>query len=183
MRETTETPVTTPKELQASAAEMVKDLLESGRKKECWRELIRSQLELTQRHAWHSKVNWKKVLWSEETRIELFGHRAQCLADTKHCTSPPSPLRSTVVATSCCSDASQQQDCKGERVKWMQQNIGEMERKLWCPDVQAWLRILTRSLIVHYIFVIIWHYFVTSIKAIKGKNVKVGWILFIGTIW
>ena len=36
-----------------------------------------------------TKGNWKKVLWYDETEIELFGHQTRsCMVDIKHCTSP-----------------------------------------------------------------------------------------------
>ena len=68
----------------------VKALRESGNEKSyCWRKLLKSQPELTQSHVGDSKVNWKKVLQSDETTIELLGpHVALCLADAKLCTSP-----------------------------------------------------------------------------------------------
>lgn len=93
MREATKTPMTTLKELQASAAEtgetvhiataarvlhrsklygrvaMRKPLLKKTH--------IRSRLEFAKKHVDDSMVKWKKILWSDETKIELFGHQTR----------------------------------------------------------------------------------------------------------
>ena len=48
---------------------------------------MKPRLEFTQRHVGDSKVNWKKVLWSDETKIELFGRqtrRKHTISTVKH---------------------------------------------------------------------------------------------------
>lgn len=39
---------------------------------------IPSQLEFIRRHVGDTDVTWNKVLWSEETKIELFDHQTMC---------------------------------------------------------------------------------------------------------
>ena len=85
MREATKTPITTLRELKASAAVMgetlqykncylstspVKDLWESGKEK------ATVEQTFSQRHVRDSKVNWRKVLVTktDETKLKLFGH-------------------------------------------------------------------------------------------------------------
>lgn len=93
MREATKTPMTTLKELKASAAEMGETLHTTTvarvlhqsklygrvakRKPLLKKAHIKSPLEFTQRHVGDSKVNWKKVLWSDETKMELFDHQTR----------------------------------------------------------------------------------------------------------
>jgi hypothetical protein len=31
---------------------------------------------------------WKKILWSDETKVLLFGHQGKCLVQTQHLSSP-----------------------------------------------------------------------------------------------
>ena len=47
------------------------------RESHCWRKLIKSSLEFTQRHVVDPKVSWKKVFWSDEIKMELFGHQTR----------------------------------------------------------------------------------------------------------
>lgn len=74
---------------------------------------IKSQLEFVTRPVGDFKVNLKKALWSDETQIELFGnetrHHVRHKPNTAHHHKHSSPTRSAVVATSCCGDASRQQ--------------------------------------------------------------------------
>ena len=84
MREATKTPMTTLKELQASAAEMRETLHTTtvarvlhqsklyGREPLLKKTHIKYRLEFAKRHVGDSMVKWKKVLWSDETKVELF---------------------------------------------------------------------------------------------------------------
>ena len=84
MREATKTPMTTLKELQASAAEMRETLHTTtfarvlhqsklyGRELLLKKTHIKYRLEFAKRHVGDSMVKWKKVLWSDETKVELF---------------------------------------------------------------------------------------------------------------
>lgn len=38
----------------------------------------RSRLQFSRRHVADSEAIWKRVLWSNETTIELFGHQSKC---------------------------------------------------------------------------------------------------------
>ena len=42
------------------------------------RKLIQSQPEFTERHVGDSKVSWRKIIWSDETKMELYGHQTRC---------------------------------------------------------------------------------------------------------
>jgi hypothetical protein len=44
--------------------------------------------EKNKRHVGYSPNIWKKVFWSDETKIELFGHQGKhCLVQTQHLSS------------------------------------------------------------------------------------------------
>ena len=89
VREATKTPMTTLKELQASAAEMGETLHTTtvarvlhqsklyGREPLLKKTHIKYRLEFAKRHVGDSMVKWKKVLWSDETKVELFGHQTR----------------------------------------------------------------------------------------------------------
>lgn len=92
----------------------------------CWKKLILS-LEFAKRHVGDSLVKWNNVLWSGETKIELFGHQTRRNVFSGHgtlhiTTNTPSPLRS-VVAASCCH-TSQQQALEAAKAiqKWFDDN-------------------------------------------------------------
>ena len=96
VREATKTPITTLKELQASAAEMGEILHTTtvppvihqsklyGRGPLLKKTHIKYWLEFAKRHVADSMVKWKKILWSAFWPSD----KTLCLADTKHCTSP-----------------------------------------------------------------------------------------------
>lgn len=93
MREATKTPTTTLKEFKASLAQMGKTVHTTTvaralhqlklygrvakRKPLLKKAHIKSHLEFAQRHVGDSKVNWKKVIWADETKFELFGHQTR----------------------------------------------------------------------------------------------------------
>ena len=82
VREATKTPMTTLKELQASAAEMgetlhtttVAQVLHQSKLygREPLLKKLKYRLEFAKRHVGDSMVKWKKFLWSDETKVELF---------------------------------------------------------------------------------------------------------------
>src|SRR4029434_3466312 len=84
VREATKTPMTTRKELQASATEMgetlhtrtVAQVLHQsklyGRETHLKKTHIKYRLEFAISHVGDSMVKWKKVLWSDENKVELF---------------------------------------------------------------------------------------------------------------
>src|SRR4029434_3866687 len=94
VREATKTPITTLKKLQASAAEMGETLHTTPvawvlhqsklygsvakRKPLLKKTHIKSRLQFAKRHVGDSMFKWKKVLWSDETKVELFGHQTSC---------------------------------------------------------------------------------------------------------
>ena len=96
MREATKTP-TSLKDLRASVAQMREAVHAATiaqvlhKPKLCWRvakkrpllkkDHMKSHLEFAQRHVGDFKVNWKKVLWSDEKKLSF-------VAKTKHCASP-----------------------------------------------------------------------------------------------
>ena len=86
------------------------------RETHCWRKIIISWLEFTQRHVGDSKLNWKKVLWPDETNI-FSAIRLQAMFGRCHTThmttNTPSPLWSMVLEASCCGDAPLQQASEG----------------------------------------------------------------------
>ena len=94
IREATKSPTISLKELQSSAAEIggsfnrtnlscTLDRAELNgrvaRKKPLLKEKNKqTSLVFTKRHDRDSPNIWKKVLWSDETKIELFGHQGNC---------------------------------------------------------------------------------------------------------
>lgn len=42
-----------------------------------------SQLAFTKRPVGDSEVNWRKVLWSYESEIFMFGHQTRCYGDKR----------------------------------------------------------------------------------------------------
>uniref|UniRef100_A0A8P4FYI4 Transposase Tc1-like domain-containing protein n=1 Tax=Dicentrarchus labrax TaxID=13489 RepID=A0A8P4FYI4_DICLA len=105
VREATKTPTTTLKELKASVAQMgetvhtttVSRVLHQSklygrvakRKPLLKNDHMKSRLGFAQRHVLESKVNWKKVLWFDEAKIELFVHQTRHYVwqtpNTAHC--------------------------------------------------------------------------------------------------
>uniref|UniRef100_A0A803J782 RBR-type E3 ubiquitin transferase n=1 Tax=Xenopus tropicalis TaxID=8364 RepID=A0A803J782_XENTR len=51
---------------------------------------IQARLHFAKTHLKSPKSMWEKVLWSDETMVELFGHNSKkiCLAQKQYCTSP-----------------------------------------------------------------------------------------------
>jgi hypothetical protein len=79
---------------------------------------------------------WKKVLWSDETKMELFGHQGKrCLAQNPTPlitprTFPQPPQWSMVVAASCCGNVFDQQGNWSELNQWwMALNTGKLLRE------------------------------------------------------
>ena len=67
----------------------VKALWENGKEKTIFQESSSYLNYSSARGMWDTpRVNWKKVLWSDEAKIEFFGHQTKHYVDTKHCTSP-----------------------------------------------------------------------------------------------
>ena len=60
----------------------------SRKKKPLLKEKISKHVVFTKRHVGDSPNIWKKVLWSDETKIEIFGHRGTFLVQTRHLSSP-----------------------------------------------------------------------------------------------
>ena len=93
VREATKRPMATLKELQCSTAELgdtvhtatiARVLHKTGlygrvakRKPLLKKTRIKSRLEFPRRHVGDSETKWKKILWSDETKIELFGLNAK----------------------------------------------------------------------------------------------------------
>ena len=81
VREATKTPMTTLKELQASAAEMGETLHTTtfarvlhqsklyGREPLLNKTYLKYRLDFTKRYVGESMVKWNKVLWSNETKV------------------------------------------------------------------------------------------------------------------
>ena len=98
---------------------------------------IKSWLDLTQRHVGDSRVKWKKVLWSDETIMELFGLQTRRYVwwTPKTAHHHKYTVRTNMVVTqSCWGDASQQLALISlwwERIKLIQKNIGKSWRKNW----------------------------------------------------
>lgn len=73
---------------------------------------IRSRQEFAKKLVEDSMVKWKKILWSDESKIELLAIRQGVIFggnQTLHITkNTPSPLWSMVVVASCFGDVSQQ---------------------------------------------------------------------------
>lgn len=76
--------MTSLKDLQASAAEMGRTMCTATvvrvlQQSELYGRLAKKtsvkKLEFAKRHVEDSDINWKKVVWSEETKILLFGHQ------------------------------------------------------------------------------------------------------------
>ena len=87
----------------------------------------------------NSVVKYKKVLWSDETKMVLNGHQTKLYA-LHITTSTPSPLWSAVVAELCCGDAAAgpgrlvkvegSMNAANYR-KILQDNLIQSARKLW----------------------------------------------------
>lgn len=62
----------------------VKALWESAKQKAAVKKAhIKSRLEFTQRHVGNSEINWKKLLYSDETKMEVSAmRRGDCLVNT-----------------------------------------------------------------------------------------------------
>ena len=115
IREATKRLKITLKELQSSTAEIVVSVHSStlshtlhrvglygrvARKKPLLKEK-----KFAKRHVGDSPNIWKNVLWSDETKIELFGHQGKrCLAQTNTSHHPENTM---VVAATCCGDVFQ----------------------------------------------------------------------------
>ena len=69
----------------------------------------KARLQFATAHGNKDHTFWRNVLWSDETRIELFGHNDHCYVwRTKRRLASrrtPSQLSSTRVAASCCGGA------------------------------------------------------------------------------
>ncbi|KAF4078011.1 hypothetical protein AMELA_G00194440 [Ameiurus melas] len=82
----------------------------------------KSRLKFATSHLGDTPNMWKKVLWSDETKIELFAHNAKRYLITLN---TPSPLSNIVVAQSWFGPAFLQQG-QGRwlklRGRWMQPN-------------------------------------------------------------
>ena len=75
-------------------------VLQQSHKKSC--------LQFATSHVVDTTNMWRKVLWSDETKIEVLGLNANAMCGGKlklHITlNTPSPPRNMVVAASCCGD-------------------------------------------------------------------------------
>ncbi|MCI4382361.1 hypothetical protein PGIGA_G00014040 [Pangasianodon gigas] len=87
----------------------------------------KSRLQFTTSHVGDTANMWKKVLWSDESKIELFGLNAKRYVWQKPNTAHH-PEHTMVVAASCCGDAFLQrgQGSWSELMgRWMARNIGQ----------------------------------------------------------
>ena len=97
----------------------------------CWNKIM----QVATSHAAGTTNMWSKVLWSDETKIEVFGPNAKCYMwqKTLHITlNTPSPPWNMVVAASCCGDAflQQGQGSWSELMgRWMEPNTGQSWKK------------------------------------------------------
>ncbi|MBN3288553.1 TCB1 transposase, partial [Polyodon spathula] len=98
VREATKRPMATLKEFQSSVAEhtatITRVLHKTGlcgrvaKRKPLLKTHIKSRLEFARRHVGDSETKWKKILWSDDTKIELFGLNTKryvwCKLNTAH---------------------------------------------------------------------------------------------------
>lgn len=49
-----------------------------GKEKDTFKKTVTSQLQFARRHLGDSEVSWKKLLFSGESKTELFGHLTKC---------------------------------------------------------------------------------------------------------
>lgn len=103
----------------------------------CQKKTIRSPICSLPEAMWGTQQTWKKVFWSDETKIELFGLNAKCYVWRKvtlHISlNTPSPL-SNVVAASGSGGASLQQG----QERWMEPNTGQSWRKTCWSLQKTW---------------------------------------------
>lgn len=148
IRDAAKRPMITLDELQRSTAEVgdsvhrttiSRILHKSGlygrvaRRKPFLKDIHKKCLKFATSHLGDTPNMWKKVLWSDETKIELFGNNAKRYVWRKSNTlNTPSPLSNMVVAASWFGPAFLQQG-QGRWLKlmgrWMEPNTGPFWKK------------------------------------------------------